>query len=135
MKLSDYKGLTFDCYGTLIEWETGLYENLKPLAKQAGLSAGRDTILATFAKHEVAQQVKTPELRYADLLARVYQNMAQEWTVHGSDSDAEAFGQSVPTWPAFPDSVKTLGYLKQHYKLIILSNVDRTSFAGSNKRL
>lgn len=135
MRISDFQVLTFDCYGTLIDWETGLLDTQAPLARRAGLAAKGDVVLEMFARHETAQQAETPELRYSDLLAAVYERLAGAWGVKAISEEAEAFGRSVPVWPAFPDSAGALAYLKQHFKLVILSNVDRQSFAGSNESL
>lgn len=133
MKLTDFKVLTFDCYGTLIDWETGMVNGLVPLTSQLTLS--RDEILEAHARHESSQQRWTPAMKYSDLLALVYKRLAEEWNLSASLTDCENYGQSVKDWPAFPDSVEALGYLKRHYKLVILSNVDNTSFAASNDRL
>jgi 2-haloacid dehalogenase len=135
VKLSDYKVLSFDCYGTLIDWESGIFKALQPLSSQARIQMSREQLLQTFAKHEVAQQADTPTLPYAQLLALVYQRLAREWSLSASSEAASAFGASVADWPEFADSVSALQYLKQHYRLVILSNVDRASFRGSNARL
>ena len=74
-------------------------------------------------------------MRYADLLAVVYKRLARHWDIPATDADATAFGQSIRMWPAFADTVSALHYLAQHYTLVILSNVDRTSFAASNRIL
>lgn len=136
MKLTDFKVLTFDCYGTLIDWETGIYNGLLPLIEKAGKAgASRDEILEIYARHEADQELRTPALAYSTLLGVVYRRLANEWNVGVTDEEANIFGASVPDWPAFPDSVDALKYLKQHFKLVILSNVDRLSFRGSNTRL
>ena len=72
---------------------------------------------------------------YSELLAVVHGRLARAWGVSMDAADHARFGASVPEWPAFPDSVDALAYLKQHYQLVILSNVDRESFKGSNRRL
>lgn len=69
MKLADFKVLTFDCYGTLIDWESGLYSALQPLLQVARFSAARAEVLAQFAQHEAAQQAATPAMLYPQLLA------------------------------------------------------------------
>jgi 2-haloalkanoic acid dehalogenase type II len=69
------------------------------------------------------------------LLPIVYKRLAEEWGVPASWEECQAYGRSVGNWPAFPDSAEALQYLKKHYKLVILSNVDNESFAASNKRL
>jgi 2-haloalkanoic acid dehalogenase type II len=135
MKLTDFRVLTFDCYGTLIDWESGIHTALQPLLRKAGLTLSRDAVLETFAKHESAQEADTPDMVYSELLATVHRRLAKQWQTTASEQDHQLFGASVPHWPEFPDSAAALRYLKQHYKLVILSNVDRESFKGSNKRL
>jgi 2-haloalkanoic acid dehalogenase type II len=135
MRLTDFKALTFDCYGTLIDWESGMVEALKPLAARAGRSLSRDQILEAHARYESAQQAVTPARRYSELLAIVYRRLGEEWGVQTTWDECLAYGQSIRNWPAFEDSVAALQYLKQHYKLVILSNVDNASFAFSNTRL
>lgn len=133
MKLHDFKALTFDCYGTLIDWETGMFEALKPLT--SGLNLSRDAVLEAHARHESSQQLTTPAMKYSRLLAVVYKRLAEEWGLDAPWSACEHYGNSIKDWPAFPDSVEALAYLKQHFKLVILSNVDNRSFAHSNARL
>jgi 2-haloalkanoic acid dehalogenase type II len=135
MRLSDFKVLTFDCYGTLIDWESGIATALRPLLHKTGRDIGREAALEAFGRHEADQEALTPSMVYSDLLAEVHRRLAREWGVDASDAEHRGFGGSVPDWPAFPDSAEALAYLKRHYRLVILSNVDRASFAGSNKRL
>ena len=135
MKLTDFKALTFDCYGTLIDWETGMVEALKPLVAKVGRELSRNDILEAHARHESSQQIQTPAKAYRELLPIVYKRLAEEWGVAVTWAECLAYGQSVKQWPAFPDSAGALQYLKKHYKLVILSNVDNESFAASNERL
>ena len=135
MKLTDFDALTFDCYGTLIDWESGMVAGLKPLIDKVDRDLTRDEILEAHARHESSQQAQTPGKKYFDLLAIVYRRLAEEWGVCVSWEECVNYGQSVKNWPAFPDSREALTYLKQHYKLVILSNVDNASFAASNARL
>lgn len=135
MQLRDFAVLTFDCYGTLIDWETGIYAALQPWLENHGLPLSPTTVLETFAKHESAQEAETPTMRYAELLATVHRRLARHWRISSSNAEAEAFARSIADWPAFPDSVPALQYLKAHYQLVILSNVDRLSFAASNRKL
>ncbi|WP_028034435.1 haloacid dehalogenase type II [Chelativorans sp. J32] len=135
MKLMDFKVLTFDCYGTLIDWETGMVEGLRPLTERVGRPLSRNEILEAHARHESSQQKWTPAMPYRDLLAIVYKRLAEEWGVSVTTEDCETYGSSVQLWPAFPDSAGALQYLKKHYKLVILSNVDNRSFAHSNRKL
>jgi 2-haloacid dehalogenase len=134
-KLTGFNALTFDCYGTLIDWESGIVEALKPLTSKASRKLTRDEILEAHARHESSQQIQTPAKLYRDLLATVYRRLAEEWAVATSWSDCVAYGRSIRNWPVFADTVSSLQYLKRHYKLAILSNVDNESFSFSNEKL
>ncbi len=135
MQLTDFDALTFDCYGTLIDWERGIYEGLRPLLARVGRPIPRDEALGTFARHETEQEALTPAMPYSELLAVVHGRLVRDWGVPPDAEEDRRFGGSVPDWPAFEDSAPSLNYLKQHYKLVILSNVDRASFRGSNAKL
>jgi 2-haloacid dehalogenase len=135
MKLMDFKALTFDCYGTLIDWETGMIEGLKSLTTKVGRKLTRNDILEAHARHESSQQLQTPAKPYRELLPIVYRRLAEEWGIPVTWQECLAYGQSVKNWPAFSDSAEALQYLKKHYKLVILSNVDNESFSASNEKL
>ena len=135
MQLTDFDVLTFDCYGTLIDWEAGIMTALEPLLARVSRPTSREDVLAAFARHETDQETQTPAMPYSELLATVHARLAWEWGVSSASEEDGRFGASVPQWPAFPDSASALRYLKSHYKLVILSNVDRESFRGSNDRL
>lgn len=135
MQLTDFRALTFDCYGTLIDWETGLIEALQPLLERTNWTLEHDEILTAYSRHEFEQQAQTPTKRYSELLAIVYKRLAEQWGVPVGPDECDVFGSSIQNWPAFPDSVEALRYLKEHFKLIILSNVDNRSFAFSNRKL
>lgn len=135
MKLSDYKALTFDVYGTLIDWESGMVAGLEGLVARVDRTLTRDEILEAHARHESTQQKYTPSYKYNEVLEIVYKRLAEEWGVTYSREDCIAYGRSVENWPAFPDSAGALEYLKKHYKLVVLTNVDNESFKHSNKKL
>jgi 2-haloalkanoic acid dehalogenase type II len=135
MDLSGVTTLGFDCYGTLIDWETGILAELRPWARQHGFTAGDEALLEAFAAVEATVQRETPSALYRDVLGETHRRLAERL---GAPSDAAAardFGRSVGRWPAFPDSPAALARLAQRYRLVILSNVDRESFAQSNERL
>ena len=134
-RLTDFKALTFDCYGTLIDWETGILDGLRPWQRRAAIKATDDKLLEAFAEIESAIQTEHPAMLYPDTLATALKKLAGRYQSSATGDEARAFGQSVKDWPAFPDSAAALAYLKRHYKLVIVSNVDRRSFAESNKRL
>jgi 2-haloalkanoic acid dehalogenase type II len=135
MSFSQFEALTFDCYGTLIDWESGMIAALQPLATRAKQALSRNQILEAHARHEASQQLQTPTMRYRDVLAIVYKRLAEEWGVAASHEECVEYGRSVRDWPAFPDSPAALRELKKRFKLVILSNVDNESFSFSNKRL
>ena len=134
-RLKDFDALTFDCYGTLIDWESGMVAGLAPLVRQLDPQPSRNAILEAHAFQESTHQRQTPTKKYSDLLATVYRRIGETWGLTPSWEAAQVYGRSVPHWPAFSDSAAALASLRQHYKLVILSNVDNESFAGANARL
>ena len=135
MKLTDFNTLTFDCYGTLIDWETGILAALSPLLGRLKTPLTQDQVLEAHARHETSQEVYTPAKKYRELLQIVYKRLAEEWQVPFTHEECVAYGKSVQNWPAFEDSPAALQYLKKHYKLVILSNIDNESFTYSNAKL
>ena len=125
-----FDALTFDCYGTLIDWETGIVEALRPL--HAG--ADSEALLEAFARHESALEAG-PYLRYADVLAGCVRALGEEFGFAVSDAQAAAFGRSVADWPAFADSPAALAALKERFRLGVITNCDDDLFAASNTRL
>ena len=135
-RLTDHKVLTFDCYGTLIDWESGIWDALQPLLmanKHCDVTRGKG--LEAFSICEHRQESETPDMPYPDLLAHVHSAMANTLDLETSSELDAAFGVSVPHWPAFPDTADALRFLKTQYKLVILSNVNRDGFAASNRKL
>ena len=134
--LTDYRVLTFDCYGTLIDWEGGIWDALQPvIMRNQGAGVTRDAGLRAFAQCESRQEQATPDLRYPELLARVHRRIAESLNLRTDDELDAAFGASVPHWPAFPDTADALRVLKRRYRLVILSNVHRDGIAASNRKL
>ncbi|KAI0704466.1 haloalkanoic acid dehalogenase [Cerioporus squamosus] len=171
-----YKTLVFDCYGTLIDWETGIYTGLRPLFEASGKPSDRRAVIEAFLAVERDLQARHPTMLYSDLLAKVYTTLQARLqnkptppdalrddastvtsvvssahtssgteemvpapvgpstaTLDQSPSPAEAFAQSVGTWPPFPDTPAALKSLSRRFKLVILSNVDRVSIAKTRK--
>ncbi len=135
MNLADFTTLTFDCYGTLIDWETGIAAALRPWAERAGVDGDDEALLAAFARVENRLQRDNPTAPYPELLRNGALAIAADLGAPMGGGEAEAFAASIKDWPAFPDSADGLAYLKRHYKLVILSNVDTASFAHSNAKL
>jgi 2-haloacid dehalogenase len=135
LDLTKYKALSFDCYGTLIDWETGIAAVLAPWAREQGLNVSNEELLLAYADNEAAVERETPSALYPDVLAMAFRRTGERLSTPVSDAWAQRLGDSVPDWPAFPDSADALARLAQRYKLIILSNVHRAGFAASNQRL
>ncbi len=135
MNLADYDVLSFDCYGTLIDWETGILDVLGPWAEQVGAGLSGDELLAAYAVNEARVQQDSPIMLYPEVLAEAFRRTGDTLKMTVSREWASRLGASVPDWPAFPDSAEALASLAENYKLVILSNVHRDGFAGSNRRL
>jgi len=135
LKFADFDALSFDCYGTLIDWETGIAAVLSPWARRCGLDLDQDQLLAAFAAAEAQSELEHPNELYRDILARSFRTLGGQLNAAVTHEDAAELAASVPLWPAFEDSHDALVVLGERFKLIILSNVDRLSFAGSQARL
>jgi 2-haloacid dehalogenase len=135
LKLAEFEALSFDCYGTLIDWEAGIANVLVPWAERCRLDLEGEELLEAYASHEAKAELEHPTELYPDILARSFRSLGNQLGAPVSDADAAAFSGSVPDWPAFEDSHDALTALGERCKLIILSNVDRASFAGSQARL
>lgn len=130
--INSFKALTFDCYGTLVDWESGLYNNLQPLNEQLPeshpLKDNRLGLLRALVRHEGLVQSANPTLLYRDVLAAAYGNLAAELGVSADEAAKQKFGVGVGDWTIYPDTLDALNRLHKHFKLVILSNVDLDSF-------
>jgi 2-haloalkanoic acid dehalogenase type II len=135
MKISDFSALTFDCYGTLIDWETGIAAALDTWAMGRGITTDKAALLAAFGESESKYQAATPDTLYPEILAACLRDIGAKLGAEPTTAEQIAFGRSVQDWPAFADSAEALKYLKRHYKLVIVSNIDRESFRASNAKL
>ena len=135
VNLSDFEALSFDCYGTLIDWEAGISAVLDPWAAQAGRELSSEQLLLAYSSHEADVEAQHGDWLYPQVLAEAMRRTGAQLGIDVADEDAAAFGRSVPNWPAFADSSAALKDLAKYFRLIILSNIDRVSFATSNDRL
>jgi putative hydrolase of the HAD superfamily len=133
--LTTFKALSFDCYGTLIDWEAGILAVLSPWAREQGLELADEDLLLGYADSEASVEQAAPSALYPEVLADAFRSTGAKLGRPVSDEWAHRLGNSVPDWPAFPDSADALARLAVHYRLIILSNVHRAGFAGSNRQL
>ena len=135
MKITDFDALSFDCYGTLIDWEAGIGSVLRAWADRRGLDMTTEELLVAYADEEAQAERDHPTDPYPSILARAMRGLGEKLDVEVRDDDAHALAVSVPDWPAFPDSADALQRLAKHFKLIILSNIDNDGFAASNEKL
>ena len=127
MDLRNFTVLSFDCYGTLIDWDAGLAAQLRRVAP--GLN--EHDALQRYAAIEAEIEHEHPTMLYRDIVAATATRLGHDTGNDVPPALAAEIGESIGTWPPFPDSVQALAHLKQHCTLIVLSNVDRQSFAGS----
>ncbi len=129
-----FDALTFDCYGTLIDWETGILAGLRAALKLHGVDAPDDDLLEAFAAAE-ARLEGGHYLPYRTILAMAGRSVGSGLGVEIGDEEAATFGDSVGAWPAFDDSTRSLKQLRRRFKLGVLTNCDDDLFAASNRRL
>ncbi len=130
-----FDALTFDCYGTLIDWEAGALGILRPWAEGQGLDAGDDELLSRFAAAQAHQETVRPFKRYPDVVGEAFAEIAAGYGQTLAAEDRERLARSIGDWPPFADSVEALGDLKARFTLGVLSNVDVLSFARTHARL
>jgi len=133
----DFKGvdaLTFDCYGTLIDWEAGLAAAFRPVLEAHGVTTDHEDLLARYARHEAAAEAG-PYRRYREVLAGGLRGVADELGFTPTAEEIAAFSGSVGDWPAFADSVDALARLKRRFRLGVITNCDDDLFAASNRQL
>jgi 2-haloacid dehalogenase len=134
LEFERYRVLTFDCYGTLIDWENGILNALRPLFLAHDIQLSDNNILEQYA--EIESALETGEYRpYRQILEAVVQQFGERFNFAPTPEEITALPDSVQNWLPFPDTVAALQRLHQKYKLVILSNIDDALFAGSAKHL
>ena len=126
--------LTFDCYGTLIDWERGILAALRPVLDQHRITLSDDAALELYGELESAAEAG-PYLPYRDLLATVMDGVGERLGFVPSADERAALAASVGDWPPFPDTVEALQSLARRFRLVILSNIDDDLFALSARHL
>ncbi len=134
LDLARFDALTFDCYGTLIDWESGLLSALRAALDPLDVQSTDEALLESFAKVE-AQLEAGPYLPYREILRRCLRAICEAHGVSATDEHLAAFGGSVVDWPAFPDSPDALSRLATRYRLGVITNCDDDLFAASEARL
>ena len=130
----DFRVITFDCYGTLIDWETGILGWLRPMLERQGLSVDDQLLLETYAQAE-SEIEAGPYKRYREVLAEVVRRFGRRFKFETSAAEQAALADSIQGWEPFPDTNDALRRLKTKYKLGIISNIDDELFAWSSAKM
>jgi 2-haloacid dehalogenase len=134
LDFTKYKALTFDCYGTLIDWETGLLSTLMPFLEFQGHTPNPEDVLALYGKleaHEEHGLFKT----YKEVLRQCMHGIARHYAFPLIGDEEDMLVHSIQHWQPFPDTVAALEKLKTRYKLCIVSNIDADLIAYSQRWL
>jgi 2-haloacid dehalogenase len=126
--------LTFDCYGTLIDWEAGILAGFQRVLDPRGVVAAEDDLLERYARHESALEAG-PYRRYREVLGLGLRGVCGELGIEPTADEVAAFGGSVVDWPAFLDSAAALASLHRRFALAVITNCDDDLFAASAPRL
>jgi 2-haloacid dehalogenase len=129
----DFDVLTFDCYGTLIDWEAGITAAVRMQLGDAVAGVADEEIVAAFAA--VEHEAEVPYKSYREVLALSLRGIGERLGVAVGDAQARGFGASVGQWPAFADSAAALARLQERFKLAVITNCDDDLFAQSERRL
>ena len=128
-----FDALTFDCYGTLIDWESGIVSGIRSALGEDVASASDEELLLEFSAHEHVAEV--PYKGYREVLGLTLRKLASTRGITTTNEQETQFGGSVVDWPAFPDSHDALVELQKHFKLVVITNCDDDLFATSADRL
>jgi len=129
-----FQALSFDCYGTLVDWETGILGALRPIILKYGVACDDDRLLDLYAAAE-SEIEAGPYRTYREVLREVARRLATALSFRPSPADIEALPESLPSWPPFPDTVPALQALSKRFRLAIVSNTDDDLFAATRRRL
>ena len=134
LRFDDFDVLTFDCYGTLIDWETGILDALRPIFAAHRVDVAPERVLELYGELESAAE-RGLYREYKVILRTVLEGLGARLGFTPTAKELEQFSTSVKDWPAFPDSAAALQALHKKYRLAIVSNIDDDIFAHSAQRL
>ncbi len=134
LDFSRFNVLTFDCYGTLVDWESGIVKAVRPVLAAHGKKLADSEIIAIYSPIE-RELEKPPHRSYREVLREVVRQMGRKLGFTPSEVEAESLPESVGTWLPFPDTVPALRALSARYKLAIISNIDDDLIAETARRL
>ena len=134
LDFKSYRLLTFDCYGTLIDWESGIFSALRPILRGHGKIVSDSTLLELYGEFEA--QAEAGEYRgYREVLQSVVRAFGERLGFAPSDAEQRSLPDSLQHWPAFPDTVEALCRLQSKYELAVISNIDDDLFARTLPKL
>ncbi len=131
---SGVRALTFDCYGTLIDWETGIIQAVRPVLSVHGVRTPDEAILEKFARLE-AEEEREEHKPYREVLLNVMGRLGREYECEFIDRELDRLPDSIKRWPAFPDTAASLRRLAERFSINIISNVDDDLFEGTRVKL
>lgn len=134
LDFSRFEILTFDCYGTLINWEAGLLPVLRRILAAHGKKVDDAAILELYADFEQRSE-QPPFRRYREVLESIVRQFGDKYGFTPTNSEVASLPDSLPTWNPWPDTVDALRQLRNRFKLAIISNVDDDLFAGTRPHL
>lgn len=134
MDFSQFTTISFDCYGTLIDWEAGILPVLRSVLANHGQSLSDAFILELYGEFE-AELESGPYQSYRNVLQAVVRSFAERLHFTASAAEINSLCESVPAWPPFPDTVRALRQLHQRHQLVVISNIDDDLFAQTQKHL
>jgi len=134
INFNDYQALTFDCYGTLIDWESGILGAMKPILSAYGVEVDDREIIKYYSKFEPVIQ-QNGYIKYREVLKKVVQKFGDRFDFIPTSTEINSLPESLQNWRPFPDTIEALHWLKQKYQLIIISNIDDDLFAATAKHL
>ena len=130
-----FEWLSFDCYGTLIDWESGICRAVSEVLAPYGIKLSNDEILSRFSEVEPVVQQSSGYLEYRRVLCGVMETIGTDLGLQLSNSGTARLADTLPNWPVFPDVVDALKALKSRYRLAVISNVDDDLFAETAKAI
>jgi len=134
LRFRDFDVITFDCYGTLIDWESGILSVLNPILSAHGKSLDNVELLEFYGESE-AQAETGPYRRYREVLQKVVEDYGKHLGFTPTREESNALANSIPGWRPWPDTVRALTQLQAVYRLAIISNIDDDLIAATQPQL
>ena len=135
LSLSDFDAVTFDVYGTLIDWEPAIIDFLRRWADRNAISSPELDLLMAFDRARAEIQKERPAHLYPDVLRRCFDRISAAFAVAVDPAEREAFAATPHQWPVYPDSHAGLKALQAHVRVGALSNIDNASLESSCSKL